>query len=241
MKKTANLKRGRKHGSYDVIPACVRMRKGPSLELWNSTINILRVLLLTQNIKFTASWVRRVYSEVVLPVLHMLSILLLRSKTAPVSQLLGSFVFTTMSSTWSKSAKAQQKLFICFIFFYFFFVPVSVTALRSEIVRPIEIPLTTFCFGRIFPTLCLWLRCGQQITGGTLPFCSTLWAILAVTHRNLWNWYRSGLFSALPWMETWRIQGPAAVPFMSFFFSTRKRIHWISDTDKTKSLFKHPF
>lgn len=121
MKKTANLKRGRKHGSYDVIPACVRMRKGPSLELWNSTINILRVLLLTQNIKFTASWVRRVYSEVVLPVLHMLSILLLRSKTAPVSQLLGSFVFTTMSSTWSKSAKAQQKLFICFIFILFFF------------------------------------------------------------------------------------------------------------------------
>lgn len=120
MKKTANLKRGRKHGSYDVIPVCVRMRKGPSLELWNSTINILRVLLLTQNIQFTASWVRRVYSEVVLPVLHMLSILLLRSKTAPVSQLSGSFVFTTM--TWSKSAKAQQKLFICFILFIFLFL-----------------------------------------------------------------------------------------------------------------------
>lgn len=110
MKKTANLKRGRKHGSYDVIPVCVRMRK-----------DILRVLLLTQNIKFTASWVRRVFSEVVLPVLHMLSILL-RSKTAPVSQLSGSFVFTTMSSTWSKSAKAQQKLFICFIFLFFLFL-----------------------------------------------------------------------------------------------------------------------
>lgn len=129
MKKTANLKRGRKHGSYDVIPVCVRMRKGQSLELWNSTINILRVLLLTQNITFTASWVRRVYSEVVL---------------SPSCRLL---CIHHNEFNLVKKCKSSTETFYL-LYFILFFVPVSVTALRSEIVCPIEIPLTTFCFGR---------------------------------------------------------------------------------------------
>lgn len=118
MKKTANLQRGRKRGSYDVIPVCVRMRKGPNLELWNSTINILRVLLLTQNIKFTASWVRRVYSEVVLPVLHMSAILLLRSKTAEHCQFC--FQGPLYSPQWVQLGQKVQKLNRNFLFVLFF-------------------------------------------------------------------------------------------------------------------------